>query len=268
MEVGHPSELVDLARYPIADLQSPAARELIAYCRDHLQSTGCCVLPNFVKAEAVQKMVRESEALVPQTYWSTVVGNAYLEPEDKTLPADNPRNMTEATKLGALAYDQIPTTDAIRRLYEWDGLMNFLAGALGKEQLYRYADPMGALNVAVMKDGDYLRWHFDQTDFVTSITLQDADEGGDFECVPLIRNPNSENYDRVRSVLQGDRQGVVKVELNPGALVLFQGRYTLHRVTPIQGKTLRLVALLGYDTQPGVVSSEHLRYMRYGRTVK
>ena len=56
--------------------------------------------------------------------------------------------------------------------------------------------------------------------------------------------------------------------MDPGALVLFQGRYTIHRVTPIKGKALRLVALLGYDTKPGVVSSEHLRYMRYGRTVQ
>jgi len=265
---GHPSELVDLNRYPIGDLTSPGASELIAYCRDHLKSMGCCVLPGFVTAAATQKMAQEAQEIVPQTYWSTVEGNAYLEPEDKTLPLDNPRNMTEITKLGALAYDQIPTQHALRRLFEWDGLMAFLAACLEKERLFRYADPMGSLNVSVMKDGDYLRWHFDQTDFVTSIALQDAEVGGDFECVPLIRKPDAENYDRVRAVLQGDRTGVVKIEMQPGALVLFQGRYTIHRVTPIQGNTLRLVALLGYDTKPGVMSSEHLRYMRYGRTAK
>lgn len=265
---GHPSELIDLNRYPIKDLTCPQAQELIAYCRDHLKSMGCCVLPGFVTTAATSKMAAEAQAIVPQTYWSTVEGNAYLEPEDKSLPEDNPRNMTEITKLGALAYDQIPTQHALRRLFEWDGLMEFLAACLEKKELFRYADPMGALNVAVMKDGDYLRWHFDQTDFVTSIALQDAEEGGDFECVPNIRRADAENYDKVRAVLQGDRTGVVKVEMDPGALVLFQGRYTIHRVTPIKGKALRLVALLGYDTKPGVVSSEHLRYMRYGRTVQ
>ncbi len=268
MEELSPSYLVDLIKYPIADLSAPKAKELLAHCQDRLQSMGCCVLPGFLKSEATVRMVEEAKAIVPQTYWSTVEGNPYLEPENATLPEDHPHRSKETTKLGALAYDQIPAHHAIRKLYEWDGLIAFLAAALGKEKLFRYADPMGALNVAVMKDGDYLRWHFDQTDFVTSITLQDADEGGDFECVPKIRNPEAENYDRVKALLKGDRTGVVKLEMDPGALVLFQGRYTIHRVTPIQGKALRLVALLGYDTKPGVVSSEHLRTMRYGRTAK
>ena len=142
----------------------------------------------------------------------------------------------------------------------------FLADALGKKQLYRYADKMGALNIAVMGDGDYLRWHFDQTDFVVSLLLQDCQAGGDFEFVPMIRRRDNENLDAVRNILQGSRDGVIKLEIEPGALVLFEGRYTLHRVTPIEGDIIRLIALLGYDTKPGVVSSDHLRYMRYGRT--
>ena len=124
---------------------------------------------------------------------------------------------------------------------------------------------MGALNIAVMNNGDYLRWHVDQTDFVTSIALQSSEEGGDFEFVPKLRNKGQENFEKVKALLKGSREGVVRLEMEPGTLVRFEGRYSIHRVTPVGGKRSRLVALLGYDTQPGVTSSEHLQYMRYGR---
>ena len=63
--------------------------------------------------------------------------------------------------------------------------------------IYPYADPLGALNLAVMTDGDQLQWHFDQTDFVVSLAIQDADVGGDFEVAPQIRTADDEHYDDV-----------------------------------------------------------------------
>jgi hypothetical protein len=36
-----------------------------------------------------------------------------------------------------------------------------------------------------------------------------------------------------------------------GALVLFRGRYALHRVTPVEGARPRLLAALSYDPEPG-----------------
>jgi hypothetical protein len=48
-------------------------------------------------------------------------------------------------------------------------------------------------------------------------------------------------------------------------LLLFEGRNSIHRVTPIRGSTTRLVALLAYDTKPGTRSSKLLQRSRYGR---
>ena len=53
--------------------------------------------------------------------------------------------------------------------------------------------------------------------------------------------------------------------MTPGTLLVFAGRHSLHRVSPICGPTPRLVALLGYDTKPGTMSSELLKEVRYGR---
>ena len=53
--------------------------------------------------------------------------------------------------------------------------------------------------------------------------------------------------------------------MHPGTLLLFEGRNSIHRVTPIVGQTTRLVALLAYDTKPGTRSSKGLQMARYGR---
>jgi hypothetical protein len=69
----------------------------------------------------------------------------------------------------------------------------------------------------------------------------------------------------VKRVLDGDHERVVTLPMKPGTLLIFAGRYSLHRVTPIKGDTPRLVALFGYDTKPGTMSSELLKVVRYGR---
>ena len=261
-----PAELVNLRRYPINDLSTELARQLARHCRRQLDETGACELPEFLTRDAVAKLVQEGEALSPLAYHSVVTGTAYLEIPDESWPADHPRRFFDRTSVGVIAYDQFPAHSALRRLYEWDGLMDFIAAALAKERLYRYADPMGALNLAVMGESERLHWHYDQTDFVTSIALRASERGGDFEYVPLIRSAADENYTRVKRLLEGSQEGIVRVPMQPGTLLLFEGRNSIHRVTPIHGETTRLVALLAYDTKPGTRSSKVLQMARYGRT--
>jgi len=261
-----PAELVDLVRYPIDDLASAAARELTRHCRRQLDETGACELPEFLTPAATAMLVREGDALSSLAYHSVVSGTAYLEVPDPSWPAEHPRKFFDQTSVGVIAYDQFPPDSALRRLFEWNVLMEFIAAALGKDRLYRYADPMGALNLAVMGDGERLHWHYDQTDFVTSIALRASEDGGDFEYVPLIRSATEENYPRVKRLFDGAMDGVVRVPMHPGTLLLFEGRNSIHRVTPINGRTTRLVALLAYDTKPGTRSSKGLQMARYGRT--
>ncbi len=165
-----------------------------------------------------------------------------------------------------MAYDLFPSDSAIRALYEWDPLMEFIAALLGRSPLYRYADPFGALNLAVMREDDELHWHFDQTDFVVSIAIQSSDEGGDFENAMLIRSNDDEHYDDVAAVLDGRAPHRVRTEpMTPGTLMVFEGRNSMHRVTPIKGTHPRYVALLAYDTKPDTDSSSRLKMVRYGR---
>jgi hypothetical protein len=58
---------------------------------------------------------------------------------------------------------------------------------------------------------------------------------------------------------------MIQLDIQPGAFVFFEGRRSIHRVSPIEGRTDRYIALLGFDTKPGTCSSERLRMRRYGR---
>jgi hypothetical protein len=50
-----------------------------------------------------------------------------------------------------------------------------------------------------------------------------------------------------------------------GTLLIFCGRRALHRVSPIEGATPRVIALLSYDRAPGVVYSGDVYQRVVGR---
>jgi hypothetical protein len=260
-----PATWIDLARYPILELDAESGRALVEHCRAQLAASGACELPGFLTAEATERMTKESEALIPLGHFADTPATVYIDLPDTSLPEGHPRRAIGRSAVSAVAYDLIPPAHALRQLYEWPPLTAFIAAALAKPRLYPYADPFGALNVAVMKAGDELFWHFDQTDFVVSIALRSAEAGGDFEYTPWIRRPDDERYPAVQRVLEGDRAAVRTIPMTPGTLLLFEGRYSMHRVTPICGGVERLVALLAYDTKPDTMSSPLLQQVRYGR---
>ena len=257
--------IVDTVRYPLDDVV--ARRRIIDAARADLADSGVAILEGFVRAGAVAAICAEAEALEPIAKHQGVEGTPYLGLPDESFPAGHPRRALVRSHLTAIAYDLFPTGSLLRSLYEWDGLTELVAEMLDQPVLHRYADPLGALNVAVMRDGDELGWHFDQTDFVVSIALQSSEEGGLFESACRVRDAEDERYGVVSSILAGERTGsaVTTVPMRPGTLMLFEGRNSLHRVTPIVGPTPRHVALLAYDTKPGTDSTDLLKLVRYGR---
>jgi hypothetical protein len=259
-------ELIDLARYPVLDLDAPAASAVVDQARAQLTGTGAVELPGFLTPQGIAALVEDAESLAGRAHHSEGVGTAYLEVPDFSLPEDHPRLTWRHYAVGAVAYDLVPEESLLRRIYEWEPLRALVEAILDRGPIYRYADPFGALNLAVMVDGDELQWHFDQTDFVVSLAIQAADQGGDFEVAPRIRTADDERYDRVAAVLAGDRGEVVTLPMTAGTLLVFEGRYSLHRVSPVHGPVARHMGLLAYDTVPGTVGSELLRENRYGRT--
>lgn len=251
----------------IADLAEACALDwsFVADGQAQMAATGACEIPAFVRPDALAAFIDDARTIAPLAHRSGGLGTVYLGFPDESFPLEHPKQWLGQYDVGAVAYDLFPPESPMRRLYEWPDLTRFVAAILGLDEIYPYADPLGALNLAVMTDGDQLQWHFDQTDFVVSLAIQDADVGGDFEVVPQIRSGDDERYDDVARVLAGDHERVVTLPMTPGTLLVFAGRHSLHRVSPITGPTPRLVGLFGYDTKPGTMSSALLKEVRYGR---
>jgi hypothetical protein len=258
-------ELIDQTRYPLNEPRSPRLAAQIDVLRASLERAGSAEASGFLSERGLARCIADAESLAPRQYKSVGAGTAYLEEPDAAWSSDHPRAMRARYSVGVVAYDQFPADSAVRALYESPSLIGFVSAVLGRAPLYRYADPLGALNLAVMGDGDELQWHYDQTDFVVSLALRDAEVGGDFEVAPKLRDATDENYPAVRQILSGDASAVTRLPMTPGTLLIFAGRYSLHRVSPIEGATERLVALFGYDTRPDTRSTPHLQLKRYGR---
>jgi hypothetical protein len=261
----NPATLICTERYPVGDKGHPAVQRLCTQAQTALAQHSVFVLPDFVRPETLQQMREEANALAPWAHHMDVVTPLYPERQEHEVRAHHPvRRARVRTSVRAISYARIPPDSALRALYEWDPLLEFVAALLGLPRIYRYQDAHGALNIAVMVAGDEFGWHVDQTDFVVSLVLQAPEAGGEFLCRPALR-PDAEADDAaVQAVLENRCPQIATVPMHAGSFMLFQGRHALHRVTPIQGQVPRLVALLAYDTKPGTVSSPALLKARYG----
>ncbi|MEL6794617.1 MAG: 2OG-Fe(II) oxygenase, partial [Pseudomonadota bacterium] len=74
------------------------------------------------------------------------------------------------------------------------------------------------------------------------------------------------NYDGVARLLRGEDPKVKRISLSPGALNVFRGKNTPHRVTPPEGARNRTIAVLSFYETPGVAFSAVERQGFYGRS--
>jgi hypothetical protein len=271
LAMGSPGEFIDLDRYPIHDLQSPRGRALTDEIKRNMSDRVICSLPGFLRPDALARMVKEAEALEHLSYLGPSEASPYFfnygTADLATLPADHPRLRKTPRRMRQIAYDLIPPTTAIWQLYNWDQLTAFLAAATGVERLYRSADPFQALNISVMDEGGRQQWHFDTNEINITLLLQAPEQGGEFEYVPLIRSSENENFDKVKAVLDGSREGVIQLQQEAGSLVLFKGHYSLHRVAPVKGSRRRFQTILAHNPRPGVVGSRESSILHYGQRI-
>ena len=251
------TDLVNLDAYPIQDIQSPTIQALVAKCRQNLDKNALCTLEDFVSPEALMVMKTEIDGLLTSAYRAEHERTPYSWRYNLDFPDGHPRRALHLNRYGYLLYDQFKKTALISQLFEWAPLTEFVRQVLGFETLYRTADPYLSIVVNVMQTGDELAWHFDTNDGVVSLMLQPADEGGHFEYAPYIRDEGDENYGGIQELFEGSSSLADQPAIEAGTFVLFKGRRSCHRVTPI-GQTAhpRLNILYSFDERPGMVFSE------------
>jgi hypothetical protein len=259
-----PADLIAVERYRLDDEGEHAT--ILAEARRQLAAEGCAMLPGFVRPAAAAAMADEIQALVPRAHRRDVMLNAYGPPPDADLPPDHPRARTHPYCMHVVASDLFASDGPVMRLYLWDGLTRLIASALGEAELHRCADPLLRCNATVMGAGDQHGWHFDSNDFVVTVLLQAASRGGEFEFAPGIRDDTDPAQAEVAAAMDGTSPRLRRLRASPGTLILFRGKHALHRVTPIDGQTRRIIAIFSYDRRPDMQFSDRTRLRAVGRT--
>ncbi len=254
------AEIIDLERFPLSD---PAFG---ADCRATLNRDGVLVLPDFVRPDALRMMQDEAEAGQPQAYFCAQDHSVYLTPPDPDLPRDHPANRQVVSSKGCICDDVIAPTSPLRTLYDAPEFRGFVKATTGETDLHPYADPLSSINIHYAERGQELGWHFDNSSFAITILIQKPEAGGRFEYIKDLRNADAGemNYDGVRALLDGEVAPDV-LQMEPGTLVLFRGRNSIHRVSPNESDRMRMLAVLAYNSRPGVELSESARMTFYGR---
>ena len=229
-----------------------------------LAAKGAAVLRGVIMPDDAQRMLDEVRPALPLAFSKVKEHNAYLVADDPQYPPDHPRNRKTRTTSATLAYDLVPE-GALRRLYLRPDLVGTIARILGHDALYPYADPLAGLNVLQYKPGAELAWHFDSANFVVTLMLQPAESGGSYQYFPFSRNESDEGFEIVARAQAEDLEGVEILEQEPGDLVIFQGKNTLHRVSEVKGGKDRVIAVFSYDASPGKTLHEDTRRTFYGR---
>jgi len=258
-------DAVDRERYPIDDLDGPVGRALVARCRSELAAVGACDLPGFLARQAVEQIVAEIPRWGATPHRTETTHNIEFSGGEADRADDDPLRLQVRSAKSLIAYDQIPGSSPLRAVYESDELTAFVGAALGVEPLFRQSDEIGALNVMLYDPGDELGWHFDNADFVVTLMLQQPAAGGAFEYVPMLRTADDRNPRGVAALLAGDRTGVRTMSPEPGTLALFRGHLSPHRVTPIEGDTQRINAVLAYAHTPDARLTAIARRIFFGR---
>lgn len=258
-------DILDLDAFPLDRPQDRAYAVLVQRCRADLASDGMFNLRGFLRPGAAARAVGEiAPEMAARSHLHRRRHNIYFRRAIEDLPPDHPALAEFETSNRTVCADRIADS-IVLRVYEWAPLRAFLAVAMGKEALHLMEDPLARANVMAYGEGEALNWHFDRSEFTTTLLLQAPDAGGEFEYRTDLRSDDDPNYDGVARLLRGEDREARILRVSPGTLNVFRGKNTAHRVTPTRGPRDRMIAVFSYYERPGVIFSEEERIGFYGR---
>jgi len=253
--------IIDLGKYPLEDAN------FIKLCRTKISENGVLTLPNFLNEQIIKYLVEAGSDAQNMAFFSNSTHNVYLTKNNLELDDDHIFNRQVVSSKGCITDDQIPQISPLKTLYNSEIFREFLASVLGEKKLYEYADGLSSINVHYASEGEELGWHFDNSSFAITLLLQAPEAGGSFEYIKDLRDAEAGemNFEGVKSLLDGiTKPEVLKVE--PGTLVLFRGKNSIHRVTPTRGNKTRMLVVLAYNTSPGISLSKSAQITFFGRS--
>lgn len=260
--------LVDLERYPIDDLSQGEGAEFLKKCQKQMEDNGWCNFDGFIRPNALAALKQEANNLQPTAETLTIKRNIYQGKVDPSAPKDDPRRREYTHVASQLADDQIPDDTLIQQLYKSEKLTDFIRRVQKKPVLYRCADEFQALNIVALHPGSWHAWHYDTTECTVTLLLQAAEKGGEFTFLPNSRTDETEDREAVDQLLAGDMSKAKTFSRGAGTFTLFRGGYSLHGVTEVEGRHLRITSIMTYSVEPDTILSDDVNIRIYGKRVE
>jgi hypothetical protein len=258
-------DILDLDRHPLHEIGTVRWQVLVDRCKADLAADGMFNLEGFVSPSALTRSVSEIRPVMDaRSFLHRREHNVYFSSSVPGLAPDHPALAPMETVNRTVCADQIPDSTVVR-IYEWPPLIVFLATAMGKEALYPMRDALARVNVMSYRHGEALNWHFDRSEFTTTLLLQSPSEGGEFLYRSDLRTKDDPNYDGVARLLSGKDPQVRTLHLSAGTLNVFRGKNTAHRVTTVRGLRERMIAVFSYYERPDVTFTREEQIGFYGR---
>ncbi len=258
-------DILNLDTYPLDKPGSPEWLALVERCRADLARDGMFSLDGLMKEDVAQANADVLEdKFKTESFNHKRAHNIYFKDTVEGLAPDHPALQKVETSNFTLCADQIQGTPVLR-LYDWPPFAEFLAATMDKEQLYTMDDPLARLNVMAYGAEQALNWHFDRSEFTTTMLLQAPEEGGEFIYSPELRSDDDPNYAGVEQLLNGEDPNMRSITLNPGTLNIFRGKNSPHRVGTVKGDKTRVIAVFTFYERPGVTFTEEENIGFYGR---
>jgi len=233
-----------------------------------LSNRGIALSAGFLVAEAVDAIRNELAAALPFVHIMTDRRSVYAR-ESIDASAHPAVAMPSDWIAGHVTRDMIPAHSAAHRLYVSPLFKRLVATAVGVDRVFEYSDPLAGLVATVLPPGGCYGWHYDTNEFVVTIPIECATMGGIFEFHRDLRRPGDENLAGLERSLAGkDMQNRQSVASAPGTLQIFLGRYSLHRVTAVEGCHQRVSLVLSYADRPGVIGPVDRTRRVYGRVTE
>ena len=274
-------------KYPwLTDLSSPQACVAIEEARRCYQTTGAAIFPQILTEEALQSCIHDAQAQEDTAFTTDDVHTAYLCPVNPNVSPRSIQNFEMKTQVASIAFDELGTESTLADFYRQPALRELVARVVGKQEIYLSEDPLGCCSINVFRPGYHHSFHFDESEFSTTLMLQEASDrsSGLFQYTnPLRESPHDMALSLVAATIQTYDETVVSdhpfdeqsevipplhtLDFQAGTLSIFAGSKSLHRVTRVHGTCSRLVAVLTFASVPGFRNSAAVQKLFWGRSV-
>ena len=255
------NSIINLINHPINNIK------YINKCNSLIKKNSLLVLENFLTYESLKNILNEAKQLEDKAFYCDQQHTVLLSKQTYSLDEKDPLNRLMTSDKGCVPHDLINQKSDLNILYNSDIFKSFIINVLNLDNIFPYADSLSSINVNYYQKGQQLGWHFDNASFAITLMIQSSTLGGEFEYITEGRDSNANYIDKtlISNVIE-EKTKPNLLDVSEGTLILFYGRDYLHRVTPVQSETPRILITLNYNEENHIELSENARLTFFGRT--